>query len=262
VAKGDRKATAFENHTCAKRKPIAKQEKNENQGKARRVHLHDVPDPQENVLICDNAADQCIIGQGFKVLFYTGQLVQMDGAMAGMKGERYPIVCAAAMVEDGTSEESKIIIVNQAAYNKDTKQHESLLHTEQARMHGVKVNDLSSFMKDGHGFNGKQNLETEGITLPLLYDGSKYFLKVREPTEKELESLPTYELTSPMPWQPREQLGTLRRNKRNFDCLTTDELEDWSKRLGIVPIDVVKKTLEATTQLINSTEAESRTTPR
>jgi hypothetical protein len=113
------------------------------------------------------------------------------------------------VVEDETTVDPVIIIVNQAAYNKDVQQHESLLHTEQARVHGVKVNDLASFLSDGHGFNGRQNLETEGIVLPLQYDGSKYFLKVRVPTEKEMESLPAYELTSPIPWQPREQLMTL-----------------------------------------------------
>jgi hypothetical protein len=188
--------------------------------------------------------------------------VRIDGAMTGMEGGKYPIVSAAAMVEDETREDPVIIIVNQAAYNKDLQQHESLLHTKQARLHGVKVNDLASFLKDGHGFNGKQNLETEGINIPLHYDGLKYFVKIREPSEKELEQLPAYELTSPMPWQPQEQLATLRRGKRSLDEFTKEELMSWSERLGHLPEDVVKKTLGATTQLVGSVEAETRTTPR
>jgi hypothetical protein len=86
-------------------------------------------------LICDNAADQCLVCQGFKVLFHTSQFVQMDGAMVGMNGERYPIVCAAAVEEGETTMDPVIAIINQAAYNKDVQQHESLQHTEQARMH-------------------------------------------------------------------------------------------------------------------------------
>jgi hypothetical protein len=76
-------STAFEQHMFEKRKQHSPQAPR----RARWTKLHDVPDPQENVLSCDNAADQCVIGQGFKVLFHTGQFVKMDGAMAGMNGE-------------------------------------------------------------------------------------------------------------------------------------------------------------------------------
>ena len=38
-------------------------------------------------------------------------------------------MCAAAAVEDETSDQLIIVVVNQAAYNIDIRQHESLLHT-------------------------------------------------------------------------------------------------------------------------------------
>ena len=47
------------------------------------------PGPEENILIKDSAADQSVIGKGFKIMFYTGQHIKMGGA---------PIVCAAAVV--------------------------------------------------------------------------------------------------------------------------------------------------------------------
>jgi hypothetical protein len=160
-------STAFEEHLFEKRK--RKHQPADPCICPRRCHISDQPPgPEENVLICDNAVEQCVVGQGFKVLFHTGQHVQMDGALVGMEGGRYPIVCAAAVVEDETRESPVIIILNQAAYNQDLQQHESLLHTEQARLHGVKVNDLASFLTDGHGYNGKQNLETEGVMIPLV----------------------------------------------------------------------------------------------
>ena len=56
------------------------------------------PGPEENILIMDSAADQSVIGQGFKIMFNTGQHIKMDGAPVGMKGGQYPIVCAAAVV--------------------------------------------------------------------------------------------------------------------------------------------------------------------
>jgi len=126
----------------------------------------------------DSAADQSVIGQGFKIMFYTGQQIKMDGALVGIEGNQYPIICAAAVDEYQTSDQPIIIVVNQAAYNEDLMPHESLLHTDQARFHGVKFNDLASCFKDGHGNVGRQSVETEGRTIPLLHDGSKYYLKI------------------------------------------------------------------------------------
>ena len=73
----------------------------------------------------DSAADQSVVSQGFKIMFNTGQQIRRDGAFVGMEGSQYPIVCAAAMVEDQTSDQLVIIVVNQAAYNEDLKQHDT-----------------------------------------------------------------------------------------------------------------------------------------
>jgi len=71
---------------------------------------------EEYILIMDSAAGQSMVGQGYKIMFYTGQQIQMDGAfLAGMDGGQYPIVCAAAVVEDVTSDQPIIIVINQAA---------------------------------------------------------------------------------------------------------------------------------------------------
>ena len=145
--------------------------------------LTSTPNQDENVLIRDSTADQSVIGKEWRILYYTVQNIQIDGFLIGMEGEKYPVVCMAAVVEDNTTSKQIIIIVNQAAYNKDARQHESLLHTEQARMHNVKINDLASCFWDGFRNQGKQCIETEGQLIPLLHDGSKYFLRIREPTD-------------------------------------------------------------------------------
>jgi len=80
----------------------------------------------------DGAADQSVGGQGFKIMFYTGQHIKMDGALVGMEGGQYPIVCAAATVENKASDQLSIVVVNQAVYNVDIRKHESLLHIDQA----------------------------------------------------------------------------------------------------------------------------------
>jgi len=71
-----------------------------------------IPTPEENILLMDSAADQSVIGQGFKIMFYTGQPIKMDGALVGMEGGQDPIMCAAAVVEDKTSDPLIIVVVN------------------------------------------------------------------------------------------------------------------------------------------------------
>jgi len=225
----------------------------------RRVQTQTPPSPDDNVLIIDSAADQSCIGQGFRILHYTGATIHLDGALDTMGGGNYPLVSAAAVVTDPTTVREIIIIINQAAYNPSLGQHESLLHTEQARHHGVLVNDLASCYTIRHGHPGAQNLEVDGHHIPLHHDGLKYFLHVREPTPSEWDNLPIVELTSPMEW-----LGSnhnLRRNRRARDW-NSAKIKEWRRRFGCIPSDVMLHTLENTTQLVDTVEAETRTTPR
>jgi len=187
-------------------------------------------------------------------MFYTGQHIKMDKAQVGMEGGQYPIVCAAAVVEDATSDQLFIVVVTQAAYNMIIWQHESLLHTDQARLHGVKINDLPSCFKDVHGNIGKQSLETEGRGIAILHDGSKYYMKIHEPTDKELDMYPIIELTSQLPWDMQSQLASLRRSKRKLNKYSKEEIEAWSKKLVRKPAFIAKKTLEATTQFMDTVE--------
>jgi len=251
--KPDRKGSAKKRGASAKGGALPRK-------RIRRAYVpSESPGVEENVLIMDSAADQSV---GWRILFRTGQKVHMDGALVGMEGKRYPIVSAATFVEDATTNQPVIVIVNQAAYNEDAKQHESLLHTDQARFHGARVNDIATCFYDGNGNLGRQSIETENISIPLLHDGSKYYVKIREPTEEELETYPAYELTSPQPWDLSKVLASLRRNKRKLDDFTDAELNDWGERLGGIPKFIVKKTLAASTQFVDSVEAESRRTPR
>jgi len=90
----------------------------------------------------------------------------------------------------------------------------------------VKINDLASCFKDGYGHIGKQSMETEGSTIPLLHDGSKYYLKIHEPTDKELGMYPIMELTSPLPWDMQSQWASLRRSKRKLNEYSKKEIKD------------------------------------
>lgn len=225
----------------------------------RRMFTDTVPSASEHILIVDCAADQSCIGRGFKILYHTGEEITLNGAIAGMRGGNFPIVSAAAIAIDPTTSQEFIIIIHQAAYNPDLAQNESLLHTDQARFHGVKVNDLANCYVDGYGNPGLQNIQVEQHTIPLCHDGVKSFIRVREPTPEEWRSHVLLELTSPEPWGVATVYN--RRTLRDASW-TPAKLKEWRRRLGNIPEAVVVKTLENSTQLVESVEAETRSTPR
>jgi len=223
------------------------------------MYTDNPPQSDEHILIVDGAADQSCVGRGFSILYYTGEEIYLNGAIVGMKGGTFPVVCAAAIAIDPTTFHEVIIIINQAIYNSDLAQHESLLHTDQARYHGVIVNDIATCYTDGHGNQGLQNIQVDKQTIPLCHDGTKCFLRVRPPTAEEWQTHPILELTSPEPWGSKP--AALRRTHRNTE-LTPEKLLEWKRRLGNAPDAVVLQTLQNTTQYVESVEAETRSTPR
>jgi hypothetical protein len=122
--------------------------------KARRIYTHESPKSEENILVIDSAADISCVGQGFEVLFRSGETTTISLALASSEETTFDIVTAAAVVEDPTTSRSVIIIINQAAYVPDIGQHESLLHSDQARHHNVVVNDLAKCFCDHEGNPG------------------------------------------------------------------------------------------------------------
>ncbi len=127
--------------------------------KIRRVYTHESPNSDENILIVDSAADISCIGQGFKILFHSGETTMIGMALADSSPRKFDVVTAAAVVIDPSTSKNIIIIINQAAFIPDLEQHESLLHSNQARHHSVFVNDLGRCFHDPEGRQGKQNKE-------------------------------------------------------------------------------------------------------
>lgn len=229
------------------------------QKRNRRMHTDEMPTQDTPILIMDSAADISCVGKDFEILFYTGETTSLGVAMAMVNSSTYEIVSAAAVVESPVSSQKYLIIINQAAYIPDSKQFESLLHTDQARYHNVVINDSSKFFRDSIGNPGKQSIEADGFEIPLQHDGSKYFLKIRRPTALDWEQLPVIELTSPTPWNENRHYNRRVKEKKT---ISPELLQEWSERLGHLNLEATQHTLHATTQMISSVEAETRTTPR
>jgi hypothetical protein len=162
---------------------------------SRRMFTHESPGPSENILIVDSAADISCVGQGFVILFHSGEKMTMNTALARSPSNTFNIVSATAIIEDPTSSRGIIIIINQAINIPDLMQHESLLHADQARNHNVCINDLAKCFHDCEGKVGRQNIEVDGCVIPLKHDGRKYFINLREPRKEDWDKCQKIEIT-------------------------------------------------------------------
>ena len=83
--------------------------------------------------------------------------------------------------------------------------------------------------------------------------------RIRPPTREEWETHPMLELTSPEPWGIAT--AAIRRTQRDA-TFSNEKIKEWKRRLGNAPDAVVFQTLQNSTQLVDSVEAETRSTPR
>ncbi len=144
------------------------------------------------------------------------------------------MVTAAAVIIDPMTSNETLIIINQALYNCDPEQHESLLHSDQARFHGVIINDIAACYIDEYGNQGRQNLYVEGQELPLHHDGVKYYLRIRPPTPddwktKQIVELMTQERIDEVEEkvkEVKEEVGKERCVRRDAEMATQERLAD------------------------------------
>ena len=143
-----------------------------------------------------------------------------------------------------------ILVANNVTYIDDDTELESLLQPFQAMRHGV----CFDMVPDVFGGTGSMTVDDEEI--PFEYDHEKLFLQMRKPTKQDIDTLESFELTAPY----SEGLFPRRRKQK----LRPEDIpiEEWRKRLGYAPEEVVRQTLANTTQYYLTVECKERDTPR
>ena len=221
------------------------------------------------ILIMDTGADQCTCGgPAWIVLDSTGEEVRCNGWMKGDEkiGRILPIVSAVTCVDMGNGDPF-ILVMHQACYYDNPDQIESLALPYQAEKHGVTF-DLTPLNRlNANGENGQQKMTIEGRDIPFGFDGRKMFLKTRTPAPHELRELESFELTSPEPFVPDNDLDEITTRRKPIKRVYKKypgglSMQEWRNRLALAPEDVVRKTFDATTQMAMKVEAETRAVPR
>ena len=121
---------------------------------------------------------------------------------------------------DSSDGRTFILEVNQALDFTDTMEH-SLLCTNQARIHGVVVEDIPPFLDMQGTSSHSVHFPANDITLPLDMHGPISYLPVRYPTDDELEHCLHLELScGDTPWDPMSLTGLFRNAPTNISAQT------------------------------------------
>jgi hypothetical protein len=207
---------------------------------------------KKDILIIDTGGGRnaTVTSKAWKILHRTSHKTAMSGYQDKAPPKVCPIVNAATKVRIPGRESPVIFILNYATLIDDSTEMESLCVPFEMMRHGVKM-DLTPTK---YGGDGGMRIEEEFF--PFQFDNEKLFFDIEHPTPEDMEIYDWYELTSPYPF-----LNDVRRKKGQV--LETDiPISEWRKRFAMLPEDIVRKTLLATTQYYMSTEAETRQDPR
>ena len=98
-----------------------------------------------------------------------------------------------------------------------------------------------------------QNLVVDGVKLPLNFDGWKCYFNVSKPKTKQLNTLPKFTLTSELPYLPQKYIVA-----RNLKVKNLESINKWRAQLGYPTYITTSATLNNTTQLVQSLQAETR----
>ena len=142
-------------------------------------------DTSENILIADSGCDQTLINNAWTVTEYTNRCVIMLQALQGRHaGEKFPVVQAIAKLSDAHGNDY-CAEVNEALYDNNNEQKESLLSVHQARSDGkTAVDDCSKTEMDIRGNHDTQCSRFKDTMLHFFFDGKKCFYKISCITKK------------------------------------------------------------------------------
>ena len=221
-------------------------------------------DASTPILVSDTGNDQTLLTSVWRIVARTGREVTMTGAFAGRNvGESFPVVSAVAKLV-GADGIEYAATAHEALYDSNPMQVESLLSVHQAlRNPRNGIDDRATCERDLNGNPGKQAARFDDVVIPFHFDGTKCFFEVLPITDRELRTLRGVTLTDGrVPYEPILRLHSRRHpivpDPNPTSHTANNLLVKWKRQLGFVPNHVVQKTLNATTQMIPTVEAETR----
>ena len=171
----------------------------------------------------------------------------------------HPDVNAVTKIKFQNGQQPILVRFYRGTLIEDPDEEESLMVPFDMMRHGTHVDSIPI------QYGGRGAIRVDDTWIPMCFDGEKMYLVIEHPTEQELDELPIYDLNSSKPMErhlDEEHEAPSRRRQHRTKPEGEIPLSEWRKRLALLPEDVVKKTLENTTQYYQELEHENRGHPR
>jgi len=195
---------------------------------------------EENALI-DSGADTTCLGPAFRIIGTTDRKVDITGCDDQMV--KYDLTVGDGITLATTENGEKVLLLfNEGIVNEEGR---SIIAVNQMREHGIEVNDIAK------KYSGKQNIQVEeDLSIPLEYSKALTWINISYPTDDDMQNYPIIEMTSDIPWEPSDDSSEyiMKVTKKPKE----PDLKRLRQCLGWKPVEVVEKTLKATTQYVKN----------
>lgn len=150
----------------------------------------------------DSHADTTYLGKGFKVVTEHDYSATVSGFSDGIGSMELPIVDAVTVAK--TTDGSEVLLqFNQALYKADEER--SLLSSFQTRWSGTRLDSVPMSQDPTSLFGIVIEDEDHGrVVIPFNIKQSSCGFECRTPTDEDWESLPLFEVTSRLRWDPND----------------------------------------------------------
>jgi hypothetical protein len=209
---------------------------------------------EPDVLIIDTAGGTTptVTSRAWKITHRTNHRTAIRGYQEKGPGKICPIVHAITKAKIPGRNEPVLFGLNYATLVDDPTEHESLVVPFDMMRHGIPMDMTPATL----GGTGGMTIDDEFF--PFEFDEEKLFWEISKPNREELDTLEFFELTSPYP----AIINNVYRRPKSKITPSPVPMSEWRKRLGNIPEEVVRRTLENTTQFYTSVESETRQDPR
>jgi hypothetical protein len=188
------------------------------------------------------------------VLHRTNHCTELIGYQDKSSPKRHPIVHCAIKVNAPNIDTPIILVLNYVSLLEDEDETESLLQPFSCMRHGIRM-DMTPVL-----YGGESGMRVDGQFIAFEFDKEKLFLSISKPTWEDMDYFDIYELTSP--YDP--EVLSIVHPRRNKKRLTYEDIPipEWRRRLGMLPEDIIRRTMDCTTQYYMNAEIENRQNPR
>ena len=184
--------------------------------------LKSAPDHFTDPLPCeiDNHADTTCFGKNFRVISFTSEVCSVSPFLSEYDSVADVPIFTAATAVDLESGETIILIFGQGLWF-GTRMEHSLINPNQCRAFGIQVSDDPT--DDTRTFGMELG---DDYVVPFKMRGTTCFFQSRSPSNFEIETCKTFQVSDPETWDPTADIFSISAIGRGPVCVSVSELRD------------------------------------